>query len=180
MLLAAGCASLKDRSACPTSTTPVGLLATGCPWIHGKPDGAATSGPVSPQRVETAEPALGTITQPAAPAPELAQRQAAEEQQKALQMRLQQLESILLEKDRAMTQASQELQAASADLVRTQEELRSWKQETAALKEKLRNAEKENVATLQSVITLMEKMTQHDEAPAEDPRPAKQEKPKRD
>ncbi len=153
------------------------LLGSGCANFRGPLGMSWSTPPAAPPPAAAAQPTTGTITPPAPPTIEVITRQAADQEQKALVLRAQQLESVIAEKDRAIAQAGQELKAASAELTRSQEELRRWKQETAALREKLRSAEKENVTTLQSVIALMEQMNAHDKAPEQASKPPRPERP---
>jgi chromosome segregation ATPase len=90
---------------------------------------------------------------------------AAEEEKKALTMRVQQLETSLDEKDKALVQVAKEVQAASEEIARSREELQRWKQQVTALREKLGGAEKDNLATLQSIVSYLEHMTEQDKRP---------------
>ena len=84
----------------------------------------------------------------------------AEQERDALALRVEHLQALLTEKDRAMAAAGQELQAATAEVAQARTDLQKWKTEIDSLRERLRSSEKENAATLQSVIGLLEQMTQ--------------------
>ncbi len=92
---------------------------------------------------------------------------AVEDEKKTLGMRVQQLEASLEEKDKALAQISKEVQAASEEIARSREELQRWKQQAAALRDKLGGAEKDNLATLQSIVSYLERMSEQDKRPEE-------------
>ena len=101
-----------------------------------------------------------TLTQKAL---ELSQKlNAAEEEQKAQALRTQQLEAALEEKDKTLLQATKEIQSASEELTRARADLQRSKQEVSTLRDKLRSAEKENLATLQSITSYLEQVLEQD------------------
>ncbi len=85
-----------------------------------------------------------------------------EEERKSLVLRCQQLELALEDKDRVILQASQEVQASSAEVTRACAELDQWKKEMAGFRDKVRASEKENAAALQSILGLLEQAVHED------------------
>jgi chromosome segregation ATPase len=92
-----------------------------------------------------------------------------EEERKSFVLRLQQLELALEDKDRAILQASQEVQASNAEVVRARAELEQWKKEMAGFREKVRTSEKENAAALQTMLGLLEQAVQDDKSDGKEP-----------
>jgi chromosome segregation ATPase len=101
---------------------------------------------------------------------------ALEEEKKSLSYRVQQLladvderNRTIQEKERMLAYASSEFQAAAEELKQAREQFQRFKSEVAGLRDNLRGAEKENLATLQSIVTCLEQVLQHDK-PAEAPK----------
>jgi septal ring factor EnvC (AmiA/AmiB activator) len=93
-----------------------------------------------------------------------------EDDRKTLAARLQQAEMQLEEKDQALAAVGHEILAATEEVARTRDELRRFKGEMEALRNRLKNAEKEDRATLESIIKMLEHMLEQDKRPA-DPTP---------
>jgi septal ring factor EnvC (AmiA/AmiB activator) len=135
------------------------LSPCGCALFKGKGGETAVADKPAPNPIVLAS-AKETLPQPTESAAERAQQQLAlaEEQRKALALRVQQLQSVLEEKDATLAQADRELQAANAEINRTREDLKRWKLETATLREKLRKSEDETLGALQSVVPALERI----------------------
>lgn len=90
---------------------------------------------------------------------ELARKLAiAEEEKLAMTAHAQQLAVLLEAKDRALIQAEREIRAAAEEVAEARADLQRWKKEMGLLRERLRGAELENVATLRSLIAWLERM----------------------
>jgi peptidoglycan hydrolase CwlO-like protein len=135
------------------------VVSCGCASLKGKAGETAAADKPAPSPIVLAS-AKETLPQPTESAAEHAQQQLAlaEEQRKGLALRVQQLQSVLEEKDATLAQADRELQAANAEINRTHEDLKRWKLETATLREKLRKSEDETLGALQSVVPALERM----------------------
>lgn len=83
---------------------------------------------------------------------------AAEEEKKVITARLLLLETALADKDRALRATEQEVQSATDELIKARKELENWRVQVLNLRDKLRNAEKENLATLQSIVSVLEQL----------------------
>jgi hypothetical protein len=92
-----------------------------------------------------------------------------EEEKKALAVRVQQLEQTLEQKEKALTQSTREVQAATEEVAKARADLQRWRQEVVALRDKLRGAEKENLATLQALASVLEKFLEQEKAGKEPP-----------
>jgi hypothetical protein len=88
-----------------------------------------------------------------------------EDQRKTLDLRVRQLQTVVESKDRALIQATQEVLAANEEVAQTRADMERWKKEMTALRDRLRNSEKDNMATLQSIVALMEQMVDHSKKP---------------
>jgi chromosome segregation ATPase len=133
------------------------VLLCGCSTLKNHESTAAEEPAANTIKLASASEA---VPQGAEPTPDRAQQQLAlcEAQRKALALRVQQLQSVLEEKDAALVQASRELQAANAEVKRIHQDLKRWKQETEALREKLRKSEEDTLDALQSVVPTLERM----------------------
>jgi hypothetical protein len=88
---------------------------------------------------------------------ELAQKlNSAEEEKRSLSVRVHQLEEALDAKDKALAKVTREVQTAGDEVKQAREELQQWRPQMAALREKLKSAEKENLATLRSIVSALE------------------------
>ena len=81
---------------------------------------------------------------------------AAEDDRRVLTARVKQLEGQLREKDRALVEASLEIQDATSQITRTREELQRWKNEMEQVRGKSRNVERDSKATLEAIIRTLE------------------------
>jgi len=79
-----------------------------------------------------------------------------EDERKVLAIRITQLDSQLREKDRALVQASFELQEATSQIARTREDIDRWKGEMEKVRTKLRSVEKDSKVTLETLIHSLE------------------------
>jgi hypothetical protein len=139
-----GCTLTKP--AIPTTPTPVATVPHGPVQPGGPPGPAGPGGPPETEAIVAAEYAhkLSTL----------------EEERNALVLHVQHLQTTLVDKDKALLAAGQEVQAAAAEVERSRADMQKWKNEIDQLREMLRTSEKENAATLQSVVGLLEQMTQ--------------------
>ncbi len=94
---------------------------------------------------------------------------AAEDDRKVLVARVQLLENQVDDKERLLTAAKQEIQEATAQIVKTRNELQQWKKDMTALRDKLGGMEKENRETLETMIRTLEQILDRDKAPAKGP-----------
>ncbi|MFO0966563.1 MAG: hypothetical protein U0793_13400 [Gemmataceae bacterium] len=81
---------------------------------------------------------------------------ALEEDKKTFGARMAQLEMQLRDKDRALVQASHELEDATAQVARTREDLARWKEDMEKTRAKLRAMEKDSKVTLETIIRTLE------------------------
>jgi len=182
-VLASGCAGLPGFPQAPAQHPPAPAPAAGVgtanqdaappapegSQVHGRPGASGVRLNLAPG--ETAVDRALTVSQ---------KLKAVEEEKQTLNTRLQELETALQEKDRSLQTATREIQAASEDVARSRAELQRWKQEMSGLRERLRNAEKENVTTLQSLVLMMEQVMERDktvEEPREPPASADESRP---
>jgi hypothetical protein len=70
--------------------------------------------------------------------------------------RIAKMQEEIDERDRALKAAQLDIQSAAEEVSRTRAELQQWKAEVVRLREGLRDAEKQNMETLQTMIKLME------------------------
>ncbi len=136
------------------------LSPCGCALFKGTSGETTAADKPTPSPIVLAS-AKEIVPQPTESAADHVQQQLAlcEVQRKALALRVQQLQAVLEEKDAALAQADRELQAANAEISRTREDLKHWKEETATLREKLRKSEDETLGALQSVVPALERMS---------------------
>jgi hypothetical protein len=173
-------------------------LTSGCgapdSWLNPPPEGPAAKGP-PPGPVEG--PGFNPGARPGphgpgAPGPlnlaggheDMGPSQAAylaqklgqmEDERKVLMARTQQLEISLDERERALFETRNEVQAATDEVSRTFQDLQRLKQENANLRERLRLSEKESMQTLQSIVDLLKKMAEGEKPP---PKPRDEGEPK--
>jgi chromosome segregation ATPase len=88
---------------------------------------------------------------------------AAENEKQALAARVRDLQAALETKDKALKQATTEVTEARAELARARTELERWKADLIDLREKLRTADKENLATLQTTVSLLQQLLSRDD-----------------
>lgn len=92
-----------------------------------------------------------------------------EEEKLALAAQAQQQAALLESKDRALLHAEQEVRAASAEVAKARADLQRWKQDMGTLRDRLRDAEQENVATLRSLIAWLEHALEPAKPPSQQP-----------
>jgi chromosome segregation ATPase len=83
---------------------------------------------------------------------------AAEEEKKLLALRVHQLEGELDGSKNSQAQLARDVQTATEEVKRTRAEMQQWRPQMLALQEQLKNAEKENMATLRAVVSSLEDM----------------------
>jgi hypothetical protein len=139
--------------------------APGQPAWQGPSPGAGAAQGTGPAGVQQASypgafnEQLSSLTQ---------QLRASDDERKVWSARVKQLEGQLRDKDRALSQATFEIQEATAQVTKTREELQRWKQELEAVRGKLRSAERDNKTTLEAIIRTLEQFLERerDNAPA--------------
>jgi FtsZ-binding cell division protein ZapB len=94
-----------------------------------------------------------------------------QDENKSLSARLQGLQGLLEERERAVLAARGEVQSASQEVTRARQEITRCRQEIASLREHIRAADKESQASLQSLVNVLETML----GDAPPPRPASKE-----
>lgn len=147
------------------------LLASGC-WtpcallVRGDPPGA---GRVPALTGIEPDPAAGGASA-ADSSREMAQKLAdAEQERLRLAGRVQELEALLADKDRALAQAGQDAHAGADAVARARSDLQRWQQELADLRSRVAAVEKEHLTTLQTVVSALERAVEHDKQPAPAP-----------
>ena len=99
-----------------------------------------------------------------------AQLEAIANEKQGLATHVRELHAALEERDKRLAQATADVNAAREELARARTELERWKAEMAGLREKLRAADKENVATLQTTVSLLQQLlSREDETDAPAP-----------
>ncbi len=96
-----------------------------------------------------------------------------QDENKSLAARMQGLQSLLEERERAVLSSRGEVQAASQEVARARQEIARCRTEIAGLREHARSADKENQASMQALVNVLESMVEHS-APAPTAAPAKQ------
>ncbi len=171
------------------------VLASGCVGQYGSPghgNGALQArpqggfGPVGP-----GGPTPGAPGGPPGPVNlagynQLAEYQAADLSQKLAELqdenrsllaRLQGVQGLLEERERAILLSRGEVQTATQEVAHARQEVTRCRQEIASLREHIRTADKENQASMQSLVKVLESMLDHGspptEAPAKEKEPAK-------
>jgi hypothetical protein len=143
------------------------------PGSQGDPHGQ--HGPLSPDHGPPMPPQPGMGEQIALVSERLA---ATEDDRKILAARLQQMQDLLIEKDRALIVVTREVQEATSQVAHTRAELQEWKREMAKLRDRAGSAEKDSKATLESVIRTLEQLLERDPAAIKGPEPLLPEVPR--
>jgi exonuclease VII large subunit len=152
------------------------LLACGC----STPDtGLPAADPVSHwQAPHPSQPGGTSSSDPATPLHQprplvndqnslLSQRVAsAEDDRKVLAARLQLVETQLEEKEKALAEATREIQEATAQTVRTRNELQQWKKDMTSLRDQFSNMDKDHRETLETIIKTLEQVLDHEKLPS--------------
>jgi hypothetical protein len=86
----------------------------------------------------------------------------ADDDRKVLASRLHMVETQLEEKEKALAVAMREIQDATAQVVRTRNDLQQWKKDTKALRDNLGNLEKDNRETMETMIKTLEQVLERD------------------
>jgi hypothetical protein len=101
-----------------------------------------------------------------------------QDENKSLLARLQGMQVLLEERERAALAARGEVQSATQEVAHARQEVTRCRQEIASLREHLRTADKENQASMQSLVKMLESMLDRGspptEAPVKEKEPAKQ------
>lgn len=87
---------------------------------------------------------------------------AAEDDRKVLAARVKQLEVQLRDKDKALVQASLEIQEAATETAKAREDLQRWRQELETVRSKLRSVERDNKTTLEAIIRTLEQFLERE------------------
>jgi hypothetical protein len=140
------------------------------------PPGVAKAGPSSPipdagQREQLAAmQAKGMMMTPNDQISLMSQKLAAsEDDRKVLAAHLENVMAQLDEKDKALALATREVQEATAQIVRTRNDLQVWKKDALAMRDKVGNMEKEQRELLETIIKTLEKSLERDPAKMADP-----------
>jgi hypothetical protein len=162
------------------------LLASGCLGQSGMPGPAPSSlqarppggfGPVGPGGPTPPRPPVGlpgTVT--LAGYNQLADYQAADLAQKieelqdenrSLLARLQGVQGLLEERERAVLLSRGEVQSATQEVAHARQEVTRCRQEIASLREHIRTADKENQTNMQSLVKMLESKLEHGNPPAD-------------
>lgn len=102
-----------------------------------------------------------------------------QDENKSLLARLQGVQGLLEERERAVLSARNEAQAATQEVTRARQELTRCRQEIASLREVVRSADKENQASMHSLVTVLESILDRGNPPTSSPTKEK-DPPKRD
>lgn len=160
--LASGCASPSNSTGSPASALaarpPGGFVPVGPggPTPPTKPGGPP--GPVNLAGYnQLAEYQAADLSQ------KLAELQ---DENKSLLARLQGIQGLMEERERAALTARSEAQAAAKEVAQTRQELARCRQEIANLRELVRAADKESQASLQSLVGVLESMLDRGTPPA--------------
>jgi hypothetical protein len=98
-----------------------------------------------------------------------------QDENKSLLARLQGVQGLLEERERAVLLSRGEVQAAAQEVAHARQEVTRCRQEIASLREHIRTADKENQASMQSLVNVLESMLDRGSPPAE--APAKEKEP---
>jgi hypothetical protein len=98
-----------------------------------------------------------------------------QDENKSLLARLQGVQALLEERERAVLASRGEVQTATQEVTQARQEVMRCRQEIASLREHLRAADKENQASMQSLVKVLESMLDRSNAPAN--APAKEKEP---
>ena len=170
LVLASGCVGQYGTSGHATSALqarPQGGFGSVGP---GGPTPGAPGGPPGPVNLagynQLAEYQAADLSQ------KLAELQ---DENKSLLARLQGVQGLLEERERAMLLSRGEVQAATQEVAHARQEVTRCRQEIAGLREHIRTADKENQASMQSLVKVLESMLDRSTPPAEPP--AKEKEP---
>ena len=94
-----------------------------------------------------------------------------ERQSEELSQRDAALTALIRQKDDKLVQATREIKAARKELSVASEELERLKEQTQELREKMRTAERENTAMLQSIAPLLHQLLETDASETPPPKP---------
>ena len=86
----------------------------------------------------------------------------ADDDRKVLASRLHMVETQLEVKEKALAAATQEIQEATAQVVRTRNDLQQWKKDTKVLRDRLGSMEKDNRETMETMIKTLEQVLERD------------------
>src|SRR6185437_8062928 len=89
-----------------------------------------------------------------------------QDENKSLLARLQGVQALLEERERAVLSSRGEVQAASQEVARARQEVARCRQEVASLREHARAADKENQASMQALVNVLESMLDHGISPS--------------
>lgn len=92
-----------------------------------------------------------------------------QDENKALLARLQGVQSLLEERERAVLSSRGEVQTATQEVAQARQELTRCRQEIASLRENIRAADKENQESMQSLVKLLESMIDRGASPGNAP-----------
>lgn len=153
---------MANTSARPLRWLPMlGFLAmTGCTISFG--DALRGKGPNDhdPSRAPDSQAATKAASPPAASADQVSQLLqrlgAMEDERKGLAVRLQSVEAQLRDKDRAVVQATYEIQESTNQMKKAREDLYRWKADMDDLRSKLRVMDQENKVTLEAILKSLE------------------------
>lgn len=88
-----------------------------------------------------------------------------QDENKALLARLQGVQALLEERERAVLSSRGEVQTATQEVAQARQELTRCRQEIASLREHIRAADKENQESMQSLVKVLESMIDRDSPP---------------
>lgn len=166
LLLASGCFS-QPHSALPElgngslQARPQGGFG---PVGHGGPTPGAPGGPPGPVNLagysQLAEYQAADLSQ------KLAELQ---DENRSLLARLQGVQVLLEERERAVLLSRGEMQAATQEVAHARQEVTRCRQEIAGLREHIRAADKENQTNMQSLVKMLESMLDRGNPPSDAP-----------
>jgi hypothetical protein len=96
------------------------------------------------------------------------------DENRSLLARLQGVQGLLEERERAVLLSRGEVQAATQEVAHARQEVTRCRQEIAGLRERIRAADKENQDSMQSLVKMLESMLDRGRPPAEAPSNAKE------
>jgi chromosome segregation ATPase len=103
-------------------------------------------------------------------AADLAQKLAElEDENRSLLARLQGVQGLLEERERAVLLSRGEVQSATQEVAHARQEVTRCRQEIASLREHIRTADKENQTNMQSLVKMLESKLEHGNPPADAP-----------
>jgi hypothetical protein len=92
-----------------------------------------------------------------------------QDENKSLLARMQGVQALLEERERAVLSSRGEVQMATQEVAQARQEVTRCRQEIASLREHIREADKESQASMQSLVKVLESMVDHGNAPANAP-----------